>query len=250
MGPIKTLIHLHTDYSFDSNISLDTLADSARREGIGCIAVTDHDTIEGAKRLQGISDLRIIVGEEITTRDGHLIGLFLDEHIRPGMSTRETALAIRRQGGLVFLPHPFVSAFGCGLGDACWDIVDLIDAVEVCNGQNLSTKADRRAAQFAETFGLTKYVGADSHMAGSIVPCCQFMDSFETPTEFLASLRNAELKPGRHPLWYFAATAYRVARSMAGLSLPHGFGVNMPAIEREPACGGAVRGMAINTNPF
>ena len=90
MRLIKTLIHLHTDYSYDSDISLDTLVRSIEAEGVGCVAVTDHDTIAGALQLRRRTNAKVVVGEEVTTRDGHLIGLFLHERVRPGMSARDT----------------------------------------------------------------------------------------------------------------------------------------------------------------
>ena len=204
MGPIKTLIHVHTDYSFDSNTSVEELAAYAEREGIGCIAVTDHDTINGARALARIATCRVIIGEEITTRDGHLIGLFLTHHVEPGMSARATAQAIRAQGGLVLAPHPFVRVLGCALGDVAWEIADLIDAVEVCNAQNLLQRPNRDADRFADLFDLPKYAGTDSHMSKSISPCHQMISAFDGPEGFLRSLRGAELVTGRHPLWYFA----------------------------------------------
>jgi len=234
VNQIKTLLHVHTDYSFDSNISLPVLAEFADVHGFGCIAVTDHDTIEGALRFRAMTRMKVIVGEEITTRDGHLIGLFLQQRIRPGMSARDTTLAIREQGGLVFLPHPFVSAFGCGLRDAAFGIADLVDAVEINNAQNLLSRPDRKAAWFARQFGFPGYVGADSHDRRSIAPCYQIMPNFDGPAEFLDALRNAELRMGRHPLSYFAATAARLVRHYAGLALPPGFGANA-RVEVSPA---------------
>ena len=112
MGLTKTLIHIHTNYSFDSNTAPAALARFAERENIGCIAVTDHDTIEGARHLAAITDAKVIIGSEITTRDGDLIGLFLERRIDPGMSARDTARAIREQGGLVLLPKDFNASFG------------------------------------------------------------------------------------------------------------------------------------------
>ncbi len=235
MGPVKTLIHIHTNYSFDGNTAPEALARYAKRKGIGCIAVTDHDTIEGAKHLAAITDVKVIIGSEITTRDGDLIGLFLEQGISPGMSARDTALAIREQGGLVLLPHPFIKLFGCGLGKSAWRIAELIDAVEVCNAQNIVAIPDRKADRFADKLGLAKYVGADSHVDASIAPCSQLMRDFTTPADFLDSLRAAELRPGRHPLWYFAAAGYRIALSVAGLPLPAGFGANhKPILESAP----------------
>lgn len=225
---LTTLIHVHTDYSFDSDVSLDELANFAHTAGVGCVAITDHDTISGASRFAEIAPpgLKVIVGEEVSTRDGHLVGLFLKRTVRPGMSAKETALAIREQGGLVLLPHPFVAAFGCGLREVAYSIVDLIDAVEVNNAQNLFTRPDRLALEFAQRFGLTMYCGTDSHSRTSLMPCSQILPDFDagSPKGFLNALRQAELRPGRHPLSYFAAAALRVARHSAGLPLPMGFG--------------------------
>ena len=229
MSLTKTLIHLHTNYSFDANIAPEVLARFAEREGIGCIAVTDHDTIEGARHLARITDIRVIIGEEVTTRDGDVIGLFLDRRVEPGLSARETALAIREQGGLVLVPHPFIRVLGRGLGEKMGEIADLIDAVEVCNAQNCLALPDRRARRFAEAMNLVPYVGSDSHVDTSIAPCYQMMSDFDGPGSFLAALRSATLVPGRHPLSYFAAAAYRTARYLAGLPLPAGFGANHAA---------------------
>lgn len=223
---IKTLIHVHTDYSLDSNISLWALEELLIAHGFDCVAVTDHDTIDGALRMRDRSRSRVIVGEEVSTRDGHLIGLFLEHAIPPGLPVLETAHRIREQNGLVFVPHPYVSSFGCGLMERVTDIVGLIDAVEVCNAQNLSPSADHRAVRFAREHNLVQFVGADSHSRASIAPCYQIMPSFEESKGFLGSLRYANLIKGRHPLSYFAATAYRIARYYAGLPQPGGFGAS------------------------
>ncbi|MHC4697993.1 MAG: PHP domain-containing protein [Planctomycetota bacterium] len=228
MNPIKTLIHIHTDYSYDSNISLSNLARFAETEGFACIAVTDHDTIEGALRFQSMTSARVIVGEEVTTRDGHLIGLFLKERVRPGMTAEDTAIAIRRQGGLVLLPHPFVKMFSCGLGNLAWRLAGLFDAVEVNNAQNLRRTPERRAHQYAEKLGMIRYAGADSHLASSIGPCYQIMADFDGPAEFLESLRAAELTEGRHPLRYFAEIAPQVALALASKLRPRGVSADSP----------------------
>lgn len=225
----KTLIHLHTDYSFDCNISPESLVRFAVDNGFGCLGVTDHDTVEGAFRVKELAKgtgVRVIVGEEVSTRDGHLIGLFLNHNIDPGMSARDTALAIRAQGGLVLAPHPFVKFGGCGLREAVWDIVDLIDAVEVNNAQNLLSAPDREADDFACRLGLARYVGADSHLSSSIAPCYQQVADFSGRDDFVDAVKEADLIPGRHPLWYFASAAYRMARHQLGMALPNGYGAN------------------------
>ncbi len=242
MGLVKTLIHVHTNYSYDSDIAPETLATFARREGFGCIVVTDHDTIDGARRLAAITDVNVVIGEEITTADGDLIGLFLQWCIEPGMSARDTALAIREQGGLVFVPHPFVRLGGCGLREALGSITDLIDAVEIANAQNCISGPDRQARRFAERLRSPAFVGSDSHSETSIAPSFQLMPAFDGPTEFLDALRTAQLHPGRHPLSYFVTAAYHTALQLLGLPLPARFGASRqptPEAVTLPAAPGA-----------
>ena len=224
--PLKTLIHLHTDHSFDSDISLSTLIDFAKREGIGCIAVTDHDTMEGALRLRDIAEFKVIVGTEITTTDGHVIGLFIERHVPPGMSARDTAMAIRDQGGVVLVPHPFNRFLGCGVFRALESLAGLIDAVEINNAQNLSPIPDRAARRFARRMNLPAYVGADSHRVTSIAPCFQWMAEFDGPAGFIESLSEATLHPGRHPLAYFWEMGTQLIRYYARRPLRHTVGAN------------------------
>lgn len=228
MGLIKTVFHIHTDYSDDSNLSLDRLADEARERGVGCVAVTDHDSIEGALTLADRvgDDLRVIVGEEISTRDGHLIGLFLREHVEPGMSVRKTAEAIREQGGLVVVPHPYNRLFDCSLGDRVYDILDLIDIVEVANAQNLLNRPNRRARELAQRNGLPAIVGTDVHHQGYLDTCYQMMPDFSGPVEFLTSVQHAQLHARPHPLSYFFRSAWLIAFDKLGLPLPAGYGAN------------------------
>ena len=104
-------LHMHTNYS-DGWPSPSELVDHAsRRTNLDVIAVTDHDTIEGAlraaDRASRRSKIEVIVGEEVSTRDGHVLALFLESRIRPGMSAAATVHAIHEQGGLAIAPHPF-----------------------------------------------------------------------------------------------------------------------------------------------
>lgn len=232
MGLVKTVFHVHTDYSDDSNLSLDCLVHEARERGVGCVAVTDHDSIEGALTLADRvgDDLRVIVGEEISTRDGHLIGLFLRDLVEPGMSVRQTAEAIREQRGLVVVPHPYNRLFHCSLGDRVYDILDLIDVVEVANAQNLSPLPNRRSARFAHSHGFPAVVGTDVHHRGHLDTCYQMMPGFEGPSEFVTSLGRARLHARSHPLSYFFRTAWLIAGYKLGLPLPAAYGANAVSV--------------------
>jgi predicted metal-dependent phosphoesterase TrpH len=228
MAMIKTVFHVHTDHSSDSNQSVEDVLAEARRRSVGCITITDHDCIEGAQRAAALADddLAVIVGQEISTTDGHLIGLFLRERVEPRMSVRRTAAAIRDQGGLVVVPHPFNSIFSCGLRDSVFDILDLIDAVEIANAQNLRSRPNRRAEEFARRHGCTMIVGSDTHHRGYLDTCYQMMRPFDGPAAFLASLQEAEFHAARHPLIYFVKSGYLIARYGLGFGVPKGYGRN------------------------
>ena len=226
MAPLKTVFHVHTDHSDDSCHSVERLLELARHAGIRCIAVTDHDTISGARELaaKAGADLRVIVGQEISTRHGHLIGLFLHEGVRPDMSVRQTAQAIKRQGGLVVVPHPFNTFFGCGIRDKVSDILDLIDIVEVCNAQNLLPFPNRKAEKLARQSGYPEIVGTDTHHGHSLDACYQLMEPFDGPAAFVESLKRATFVKGRHPLSYFVLSAQLVLRQKLCLPAAEGYG--------------------------
>jgi len=228
MDRIKTVFHVHTDHSDDCSSSVPRLLELARERGVGCVAVTDHDTIMGAReaaRLAG-AELKVIIGEEISTTGGHLIGLFLREEIEPGLSPRQTAVAIKDQGGLVVVPHPFNWMFGCGLRGHVKEIIDLIDIVEVSNAQNLSSVPNRRAERFALRHDFPRIVGVDLHFGETLDACYQQLEPFDGPAGFLSALGRAALVKGRHPLSYFFRTAWYVFLDRSGISQPEGFGAN------------------------
>jgi len=226
MARLKTVFHVHTDHSDDSNNSAERLIDLASRAGVGCVAVTDHDTITGAREMASKAgpDLRVIVGEEVSTPHGHLVGLFLREPIERGLSVRQAAQAIKHQGGLVVVPHPFNQMFGCGLRGRINEILDLVDVVEVCNAQNLRSLPNHRAEAFARQFGYPTIVGTDIHHGQTLDACYQWLEPFDGPASFVESLRRATFVKGRHPLGYFVRAAQVILRNKLHLPAPAGFG--------------------------
>jgi len=225
MSFIKTVIHVHTSYSYDSNSSPEAVIAAARREGVGCVAITDHDEIDGALEARAIStDVRVIVGEEISTRDGHIIGLFLSSRIPPGLSAEKTIERIRAQSGLVLAPHPFVRFCQHSLGRTVRRLASCFDAVEIVNSQNPLFWQDYRAERFARRNQLTMYVGTDGHLTGRFAPAFQLMADFDGAGAFLTSLRGAVRVKGRFGPRYLARSAYQHAfRRLVGRS-PRGYG--------------------------
>lgn len=209
MSRIKVAIHLHTDFSWDSNLPPRTLARLARAQGFDCIAVTDHDDIGGALAARDAGEVRVIVGEEISSRDGHIIGLFLDRWVPPDLSGEETIARIREQGGVVLAPHPFGTLCEGSLMHSTERLLPQFDAIEIHNAQNPFVWEDHRAARLAAARGVRAYVGADCHLTGDIAPAHQYMPDFATPAEFLRSLEQAELVHGRFGFWYWARMGTR-----------------------------------------
>lgn len=190
---VKTEIHTHTFHSFDSKASFEEIEKKERSAGIDWIAVTDHDTIEGALRLRERGGLNVIVGEEISTLMGDVIGLFLEEEIPPHLPVEETIDAIRSQGGLVYIPHPFDRRRKTRLfREALERCVDRVDIIEVWNGRVAHPKDNEKAAEFARAGGIVGVAGSDAHSIREFGRAWMVMDPFPTAASFLESLRNAE----------------------------------------------------------
>src|SRR5579883_263212 len=144
-------LHLHTEYSPDCDTSLADIEAHCRERGLTGLCVTDHDTIEGALRLRDrAQSLRVIIGEEVSTRDGDVIGWFLKEPVAPGMSALETMQAIHAQGGLVYVPHPFDKHRARReKGASLSALLPHIDALEIFNGKVGREHYNALAAEFA-----------------------------------------------------------------------------------------------------
>ncbi|MBV9916541.1 MAG: glycosyltransferase, partial [Solirubrobacterales bacterium] len=128
-------LHMHTDHSYDCATPVEVLLAEARERGLGAIAITDHNEVSGALEARAKSDgVQVIVGEEVKTADqGEVIGLFIEQKIPRGMSLQETIAEIKRQGGLVYVPHPFDRLHSVPDYEHLLDVLDDVDAIEVFN---------------------------------------------------------------------------------------------------------------------
>lgn len=162
---MKCIFHIHTVYSGDGRITLPELARRARAADVGGLFITDHNTIEGALRFrERFPDFHTVVGAEIMTTAGEVMGLFLEKEIAPGQSLAETIAAIREQGGIVVLPHPCDAWRTSSLKPEVYEAAfSQADAVEVFNGRTFSARHDRRAAQDCERHGKVALYGTDAH---------------------------------------------------------------------------------------
>ena len=193
-------LHCHTSASFDCLSRPADVVRAAAERGLTHIAITDHDRIDGAlaAREAAPDGLTVIIGEEIRTADGDLIAAFLDRAVPPGLSAVEAVAAIREQGGLVGIPHPFDRLRGSLLKDVRMEVlVPLVDWVETHNGRLVGGGNDR-AAEFALEHGLAGVGVSDAHSVLEVGVAYTALDGDpSTPAGLLAALATAEIVPGR-----------------------------------------------------
>jgi predicted metal-dependent phosphoesterase TrpH len=197
-------LHMHTDHSGDCETPVEVLLATAREQGLGAIAVTDHNEISGALEARekaaesgaqgGRDRIKVIVGEEVKTAEqGEVIGLFIEEKIPRGLSMAETVAEIKRQGGLVYVPHPFDRMHAVPDYEHLPEILEDIDAIEVFNPRVAIGAFNEEAVRFAAKYRIVAGAGSDSHVAQGLGSVRIRMRDFDGPTEFLQSLRDADI---------------------------------------------------------
>ncbi|MDQ2983600.1 MAG: glycosyltransferase [Actinomycetota bacterium] len=190
-------LHMHTSWSHDCAIDVPELLAHARAEGLGAIAVTDHNVFGGAREaaeLAGRDGLVVIPGEEVKTAgQGEVIGLFLSEEIPAGLSFAETVAAIHGQGGLVYVPHPFDRMHSIPDAATLHRHLAEIDVLEVYNARLLFDAYNDEALRFARKYNLTMGAGSDAHVLQGVGTGALRMRTFRDPEEFQVSLRTAQV---------------------------------------------------------
>jgi hypothetical protein len=162
---VKVDLHVHTIYSRDSLITPKDLVFYAKKSGLTAVAITDHDTVEGALKIAKETDFLIIPGIEVSSRNGHIVGLNLQEPVEKGLSADETVDKIHEAGGIAIACHPF-ALFKGSLGkhtNAKFDAIETINASAF--PFNCCTK---KAQEIADRFGLSRVAGTDAHYGPAI----------------------------------------------------------------------------------
>jgi predicted metal-dependent phosphoesterase TrpH len=214
-------LHMHTDHSHDCATPVEVLLATAREQGLGAIAVTDHNEISGALEAQARAarfgphpPVKVIVAEEVKTAgQGEVIGLFIREKIPRGLSLQETVAEIKRQGGLVYVPHPFDRMHSVPDYEHLLKIIDDVDAIEVFNPRVAIGAFNDEAARFAAKYRIVAGAGSDSHVAQGLGSVRIRMRDFDGPAEFLQSLRDAEIVTRPSSLLYVQALKFLQTRA-------------------------------------
>jgi predicted metal-dependent phosphoesterase TrpH len=207
---IEVDLHMHTDHSPDCATPVEVLLETARDRGLGAIAITDHNEVSGAlearKIAEQMGDIKVIVAEEVKTAEqGEVIGLFLEEKIPRDMTMAETIAAIRAQGGLVYVPHPFDRFHSVPDYEHLLDIVEEIDVLEVFNPRVAVTAFNEEAERFARKYRIVPGAGSDSHVAQGLGSVRVRIHDFDGPAEFLEAMRDADITRKHKNLVYVQA---------------------------------------------
>ncbi|MFW6281753.1 MAG: PHP domain-containing protein [bacterium] len=188
-------MHVHTCYSKDSRMKFESLEEAAVNNGIDVLIITDHNRIDGALKFKDYSEnIEVIIGEEIMTNKGEIIGLFLNKSISPGLSPEETIIKIKEQDGLIYIPHPFDCLRSSAIKEeALYNIISDIDIIEVFNSRNVFKKDNDKALSFANEYNILKGVGSDSHTKWEVGQSYIEIENFKDAEEFIINMSNSTL---------------------------------------------------------
>jgi glycosyltransferase involved in cell wall biosynthesis len=234
-------LHMHTDHSPDCATPVELLLETAKERGLGAIAITDHNEISGALEAQEVAEriggIKVILAEEVkTAHQGEVIGLFLRERIERGMSMAETIAEIRRQGGLVYVPHPFDRLHSVPDYEHLLEIVEQIDILEVFNPRVAFSAFNEEAVRFARKYGIVPGAGSDSHVAQGLGSVKIRLRDFDGPEEFLESMRDADIVRKHKNLVYVQALKFlQTSGGRGGRSLAAGDGGRRSGTRRRSA---------------
>jgi hypothetical protein len=198
----------------DCRNELEDIVKRCQKLGLNCIAIADHDAVEGGLELQKIAPFKVIVAEEVQTYNGEVMGMFLKKRIASGIPLQHAIAAIKEQGGLVNIPHPFDPMRGLRLNaDEFNKLTSQIDLIEVFNARVPTTQTNTKAVNFAKEHNLPGTAGSDSHSILELGSVAVTMNDFNTPAEFLAALRTATIEGKRaSPFVHFHSTVAKIKK--------------------------------------
>ena len=198
---IRLDLHTHSEASPDGGITPEQYAKLLRDERLDVIAITDHDRIDFALGMQkALGEEYIIVGEEITTTQGEIIGLYLSEKVEPGMSATQTVAAIKKQHGLVYIPHPFETVRKGIQRDVLAEIERDVDIIEVVNGRAVAQNYGPEAAAWArQRAHVMIAASSDAHGLKGAGQTLTRLKSRPTRATILTELDKAQLRQRKPP---------------------------------------------------
>lgn len=186
-------LHAHTLWSKDCLTTFEKIIRLCEERGIDRIAITDHNTADGALAMQKLAPDLVIVGEEVMTPQGEILAYFVQESVPAGLSPDETIRRLRDQGAVISISHPFDQLRkGAWREEDLLKIIDRVDAIEIFNARCMIPSDNDKAIAFARQHNLIGTAGSDAHTALEYGRAMTWMRPFEGASDFLMSLREAE----------------------------------------------------------
>ena len=216
-------LHIHTEVSRDALITLDDVCRWVERRGLDGVAITDHNHIDNALALAERAPFRVIIGEEIRTTRGEMIGLFLEEWIPPDLSPRETLARIHDQGAIAYVPHPLDRSRNSAMGeDTLLEVIDAVDAIEGLNARTTYQDDNERALAIARDHGIPVGAGSDAHLPFEIGQAYVEMPGFDDGTAFQRALPQATLHGSlSSPLVHLGSTVAKLRHRLRADAITH-----------------------------
>jgi len=223
MKTFRVELHCHTYHSEDSLMSPAAILRACDRRGIDRVAITDHNTIAGALEAVRRYPERVIVGEEILTTEGEILGYYVQEEIPEGLPPQEVVRRLRAQGAVISVSHPFDLTRGCRWAPGTLEaLMPQLDALEVLNARCWSDEPNRQAAALAAAGGVYGTAGSDAHFPSEVGQAYLELSAFDDAEGFRAALAEARTGGGRSLPLVHLLSRYAVLRKSLGWRLPAG----------------------------
>jgi predicted metal-dependent phosphoesterase TrpH len=214
-------LHCHTYHSSDSLMLPEQILKVCDARGIDRIAITDHNTIAGAQETAALAPERVIIGEEILTTEGEILGYFMSDEIPKGLPPMEVVQRLKDQGALISVSHPFDPTRGCR-----WSIETLepllphLDMIEILNARTWTDQPNLEAAELAKRIGLPGAAGSDAHAPLEVGRATIVMPAFNDVESFRQGLQEAYIQGRRSNPLVHLTSRYAVWRKSCGWKRP------------------------------
>ncbi len=214
-------LHCHTYHSSDSLMLPEQILRVCDQRGVDRIAITDHNTIKGALETAALAPERVIIGEEILTTEGEILGYFLQEEIPEGLEPMEVINRLKAQGAVISISHPFDLTRGCR-----WNLQTLesllphLDMIEVLNARTWTNRPNFEAQRLAQRAGLPGAAGSDAHAPLEVGRATLVMPAFHDAENFRAALGDAHIQGRRSIPLVHLTSRYAVWRKARGWKRP------------------------------
>ncbi len=214
-------LHCHTYHSSDSLMLPQQILQACDRRGIDRIAITDHNSIAGARETAALDPERVIIGEEILTTEGEILGYFVKEEIPEGLPPMDVVERLKAQGAVISISHPFDLTRGCRWSmETLETIIPHIDALEVFNARCWNDKPNDRASDFARNAGLLATAGSDAHAPVEVGRAYMMLPAFYDADSFKEVLAHARIMGRRSVPLVHLYSRYATWRKRLGWTPP------------------------------